>query len=492
LSEETKVYTIFDRPFGLRFVGLLQMAFGVAGLLATIGLLAATVAGSPELLGGLGYIYSLLVFAGVALPSLVIGNYVDDLRKNAVIAQLIYSLVAMSLAGLFLAVQGIRYVWNVPLFEIQLVIAIGNLAVLIFVSQAFIILYLILNWDKAVPPAGAEVVRDRGEAKRIELGLFPSPLAPTLVGSDGTTELTDEDSQRILDVRKIVTVEGMAILCSNCNGATPLTKVQDNRLQCDYCSVTLGISNVFVPCENHPEFLAATTCAVCGNHFCRKCLTAQEPPIDERWKGSTIFMCRTCFEGRYRPAVTTTSFVIPIDELFSTAGSRFSSVGKIYRRFLGAYASAMKHLWRLPLQLLASFGKGGRGGSSDNCAGALIMIIILIIAIPLIAGLLLLIGAIIIIPVLFYAGLIAVTIEAVKVISRTDFQSIDSVRIQSIIKKKTPKVKQSTLRPVTRSWEDDFFAQSREKRVREREEERRKRLSKKHRAQSFWGGGAGN
>lgn len=486
MPEGNKVYTIFDRPFGLRFIGLLEMSFGAVGLLSTIGLLAALFTGNPDMLDGLGYIYALLIFVGVVLPNLIIGNYVDDLRKNAVIAQIIYSIVAMGLSGFFLAVRGIGYFWTVPLFETELVLAIGNLAAMIFGGQVFIILYLIFNWDKAVPPDGVRVVRDRGKAKRIKKGLFLSPLAPTLIGPDGTTELTDEDSQRILDVRKVVTVEGMAILCSNCNGATPLTKIKDNRLKCDYCDVTLGISNVFVPCENHPEFLAATTCAVCGNHFCRKCLTAQEPPIDDRWKGSTIFLCRTCFEGRYRPAVTTTSFVIPIDQLFSTAGARFGSVAKIYRRFLGAYGGAMKHLWRLPFELLRGFGK--RSGGSDNCAGALIMMIILIIAIPLIAGLLLLLGAIIIIPLLFYAGLVVVTIEAIKVISRTDFQSIDSVRIQSVIKKKTPKVKQSTLRPVTRSWEQDFKSRSIAVQ-RKREIERRERMSRKHKDESLFGGG---
>jgi len=148
----------------------------------------------------------------------------------------------------------------------------------------------------------------------------------------------------------------------------------------------------------------------------------------------------------------------------------------------------MKHLWRLPLQLIASFGKGSRG--NDNCVGALIMMIIIIIAIPLIAGLLLLIGAIVIIPLLFYAGLVVVTLEAIKVISRTDFQSIDSVRIQSVIKKKTPKVKESTLRPVTRSWEQDFKSRSLAVQ-RKREIERRERLSSRNQDQSFVGG-AGN
>jgi len=522
LSEEKKVITIFDRPFGLRFIGLLQMAFGFLGLLATAGLLVATFAGIPELTGGQGYLYSLFVFGGVAIPCLVIGNYVDDLRKNAAIAQVIYSLVAMGLTALFLAVQGIHYTWRVPLFGDYLYLEISNLAVLIFFSQAFIILYLILNWHRVIPGEGIEVIRDRTDATLARRGLVPSPLAPALLADDGT-ELSDEETERIMNVRKVVTGEGIAILCSNCNGATPLSKSKDNKLVCDFCGVTLGVGNVFVPCENHHEYLAATTCAVCGHHFCRKCLTAQEPPIDNRWQGSTIFMCKTCFEGRYRPAVTTTSFVIPIDKLFATAGSRFATVGRIYRRFLGAYGKILKAIFLWPFELLKGFNKrddrdrrrgsgsggdwgsgcgggggcssgggGGGGGDCDPCLGAILIIVIIIIAIPIITGLLLLVGAIILIPLLFYAGLIVVTLEAVKVIRKTDFQSLDNVRIQSVIEKKQPKVKQSTMRPYTRTWEEDFFAKSiRERELeRRREEEQRQRQQRTH-SDSFWGGGRG-
>ncbi|MGY5878679.1 MAG: FYVE zinc finger domain-containing protein [Candidatus Thorarchaeota archaeon] len=511
MSEENDAYTIFDRPYGLRFIGLLQMAFGLFGLLATAGIVGAILIGGPEILDGMGYIYSILIFAGVALPCLLIGNYMDDLRKQAVIAQIVYSLIAMGLTGFFIAVRGLYYVWTVPLFETEILVQIGNLAAMILLSQSFIILYLIFNWNKVVPPDGVEVIRDRGEAKLAEAGLYPSPLSPSLLDVDGTTELTDEDSQRIMDVRKIRTDEGMAVLCSNCNGATPLTKAKDNKLKCDYCGVTLGISNVFVPCENHPEYLAATTCAVCGDHFCRKCLTAQEPPIDDRWKGSMIFLCKTCFEGRYKPAVTTTSFVIPIDQLFSTAGARFSTVGRIYRRFLGAYGKVLKYLFLLPLEILSSFGKrdddkkrrgrggsagfdcgsgGGGGGDADGCASIIIIVVIIIIAIPIITGVLMLAAAIVIVPLLFYAGLIAVTVEAVKVIRKTDFQSIDSVRIQSLIEKKQPKVKESSLRPATRTWEDDTFRRSVENRRLERmsEEEHRRRRGEKTHSDSLWGG----
>ena len=511
MSEENDAYTIFDRPYGLRFIGLLQMAFGLFGLLATAGIVGAILIGGPEILDGMGYIYSILIFAGVALPCLLIGNYMDDLRKQAVIAQIVYSFIAMGLTGFFIAVRGLYYVWTVPLFETEILVQIGNLAAMILLSQSFIILYLIFNWSKVVPPDGVEVIRDRGEAKLAEAGLYPSPLSPSLLDVDGTTELTDEDTRRIMDVRKIRTDEGMAVLCSNCNGATPLTKAKDNKLKCDYCGVTLGISNVFVPCENHPEYLAATTCAVCGDHFCRKCLTAQEPPIDDRWKGSMIFLCKTCFEGRYKPAVTTTSFVIPIDQLFSTAGARFSTVGRIYRRFLGAYGKVLKYLFLLPLEILSSFGKrddgkkrrgrggsagfdcgsgGGGGGDADGCASIIIIVVIIIIAIPIITGVLMLAAAIVIVPLLFYAGLIAVTVEAVKVIRKTDFQSIDSVRIQSLIEKKQPKVKESSLRPVTRTWEDDTFRRSVENRRLERmsEEEHRRRRGEKVHSDSLWGG----
>ena len=493
------------------------MAFGFLGLLATLGLLVATIAGVEALIGGLGYIYALLVFAGVAVPCLVIGNYVDDLRKNAAIAQVGYSLIAMVLTAFFLVIRGTGYVWRVPLFGEVLFLEIGNLAVLIFLSQAFIILYLILNWHRVVPGEGVEVIRDRTDATLVKKGLVPSPLAPALLADDGT-ELSDDESERVLRVRKVATDEGIAILCSNCNGATPLSKAKDNKLVCDFCGVTLGVGNVFVPCDNHPEYLAATTCAVCGHHFCRKCLTAQEPPIDERWQGSTIFMCKTCFEGRYRPAVTTTSFVIPIDKLFATAGSRFGTVARIYRRFLGAYGKVLKTIFIGPFQWLASLGKsddgdrrrrsgggwggdfgggcgggggGGGGGDCDGCLGIILIIVIIIIAIPIITGILMLIGAIILIPLLFYAGLIAVTLEAVKVIRKTDFQSLDSVRIQSVIEKKQPKVKQSKMRPYTRTWEEDYFAKSRRQREIERRQEEDRRRRQRRQSDSFWGGGRG-
>ena len=141
-------------------------------------------------------------------------------------------------------------------------------------------------------------------------------------------------------------------------------------------------------------------------------------------------------------------------------------------------------------------GKSGGGGGNDNCVGALLIIIIMIIAIPILAGVLLLAGAIIIIPLLFYAGLIAVTVEAVKVIRKTDFQSIDSARIQSIVEKKKPKVKESRLRPATRSWEEEhtqrpLYQRSllelkrQEELHRMQEEERRRR--QQSRSQSYWG-----
>jgi hypothetical protein len=495
LSEENKVYTIFDRPKGIRFIGLLQMAYGILGLLATFGLIAASIAGSPELQGGTGYVYAILVFVGVAIPCLIIGNYVDDLRRNAVIAQIVYSLAAMALAGFFLYIRGLQYMWTVPLFDYSVAIAIGNLSAFIVLTQAFVVLYLVLSWHKVVPPTGANVIRNRGEARKYEQGLVPLPLTPAVLSPDGVTSLSEEESKHILDVRKEFTEEGMAVLCSNCGGAIPLSKAKNNQIHCDFCGVTLGIGSVFVPCENHPEFLAATTCAVCGEHFCRKCLTAQEPPVDERWAGSTIFLCKKCFEGRYRPAVTTTSLVIPIEELFSTAEARFSTVGRIYRRFLGAYGHAMKYLWRIPLQLLASLGRSGGRGNNDNCAGALIMVVIIIIAIPILAGILLLLGAIIIIPVLFYAGLLAVTSEAIKIIRKTDFQSIDTVRIKSIIEKKDQvKQKESKLRPATRTWQNDYSRIPSEKRRqimeehRRRDEERRRYIEQSRRsAQSFWG-----
>ncbi|MHA2004487.1 MAG: hypothetical protein ACW960_10310 [Candidatus Thorarchaeota archaeon] len=489
MPEENKVYTILDRPWGLRMIGVTQMAFGIFGLLATIGLLFATFIGA---FASIGYVYGLVLFGGVAAPCLIIGNYVDDLRRGAVIAQIAYSILAVGLSSFLIYVRGLSYNWTVPFLEFSFEVAIGNVAAFIAVSQTLIVFYLVIRWQAVAPPPGATVERDRSRAKLIEAGLMPTPLEPALLAPDGTTVLTPEEEQQILDIRKVVTEEGMAILCSNCNGATPLTKVEDNNtVPCDYCGVVLGVSSVFVPCQNHEEYLAATTCNVCGDHFCRQCLTVQEPPVDEKWQGSAVYLCKKCFEGRYRPAVTTASLVIPIDQLFSTAGGRFSRVGQMYSNFLGAYAHGMKHLWRIPLELLASIGKSG-GGGNDNVAGILVLIVIIIIAIPILAAILMLLGAIIIIPILFYAGLIAVTVEAAKIVSGTDFESVDNARVKSIHAHRKPKVKESRLRPSVRVWDDEFRRASIEqKRIKERyaEERRQRREKQRQMHESFWGSG---
>jgi hypothetical protein len=470
-------------------IGVTQMTFGIFGLFASIGIFIATILGT---LGSIGYVFAMLLFGGVAFPCLAIGNSVDDLRRWAVVAQILYSVIAIGLCSYFLYVQGISYYWGFPIFGFpDFGIAIGNIAAFIVASQTLIVLYLLVRWNDVVPPPGIAVERNKARARLLEAGLMPSPLEPSLLAPDGATSLSPEDQQKILDVTKVVTGEGMAILCSNCNGATPLTNVGDNNtVYCMYCGVVLGVSSVFVPCQNHQDVLAATTCNVCGNHFCRQCLTVQEPPIDERWQGSAVYLCRKCFEGRYRPAVTTASLVIPIDQLFSTAGGRFSKVGGMYRSFLGAYANGMKHLWRLPLELLASLGKSG-GSGNDNCAGALIMIVIIIIAIPILAGILMILGAIIIIPILFYAGLIAVTVEAAKIISGTDFVSVDNARVKSIHAHRKPKVVESRLRPSVRVWDDEFRQASIDhQRIKQRHEEeireRERRRQEQQRTASFW------
>jgi hypothetical protein len=82
MSENGKPTTILDRPFGLRIIGLTQMAFGVFGLLAAVGVLVASIGAAP-VFATVGPLYALLIFVGVALPCLIIGNYVDDLRRNA-------------------------------------------------------------------------------------------------------------------------------------------------------------------------------------------------------------------------------------------------------------------------------------------------------------------------------------------------------------------------------------------------------------------------
>ena len=475
------------------------MAFGVFGLLAAVGILVASF-GAASAFASVGSLYALVIFVGVALPCLIIGNYVDDLRRNAVIAQALYSIIAVGLTTYFLLNWGVAYTWTVPWFELSFNIQIGNIAVFVLATQAAFLFYMLIYWDRIAPPSGTVVVRDRRRARLIEEGLMAVPLTPSLIGSDGSA-LSQDEAQRVLDVRKVATTEGMAILCSNCDGATPLTKMKDdNTVDCEYCGVTLAVSSVFVPCQDHPEYLAATNCAVCGEHFCRRCLTAQDPPIDSRWKGSTVYLCKNCFEGRYRPAVTTTSLVLPIEDLFGQAGGRFSKVGGMYRRFLGAYGSAMAKVFRASLQIFSAFGRSGGGvgsgggsscggggggsggGGGDECCGAILVIIIIIIAIPILVGLVMLLGAIVIVPVLFYAGLIGVTIEAIRIIRKTDFVSLEQAREKGLLEGRKVEVEKTPLRNESRPWMDD-------RRVREIEtqyERARDREREEVPADSFW------
>ena len=187
------------------------------------------------------------------------------------------------------------------------------------------------------------------------------------------------------------------------------------------------------------------------------CLTAQEPPVDPRWEDSTVFLCRKCFEGRYRPAVTTSSLVIPIHELFGKAGGRFSRLGHLYGKFLRAYGGIMKYAIAFSLRMWASMsrGRGGRRGG-DNAASAFLIMLLIIIAIPIAVGAALLIAGIVIIPLLFYIGLVGVAIEAVKIIRRTDFVSLQDAREKGIQIGKPVKKKESKLRHTTRSWDDTY------------------------------------
>ena len=429
-----KPYTIFDRPRGLRFIGLAQMLFGFLGLLATAGILYAWNQGIPDLVG-VGHLYAIAVFTGVAIPCLIIGNYVDDLRRWAVMAQFVYSVASTAVCLVYLYQIGLHHTWEVHFFEAVIIANIGFLAATIAAIESIFAAYLIVRRNKVLPPPGVPVERDRRRAAIIRRTTVPTPLTPHLLAPDGKHELTPEEERRVLKVRKATTTEGMAILCSNCDGAIPISEIEDdNTVKCGYCGVRLAVGGVFVPCENHKEYVAATTCSVCGGHYCRRCLTAQAPPVDPRWQGSTIFLCQKCFEGRYRPAVTTTSLVIPIGQLFHKAGGRFSKVGRVYRRFLGMYARVMRYVLEFAVRMAAAMAKSGGKGSSDDNAGAVILVIIIIIvAIPVAVFLLMLAGAIVIIPILFYAGLVGVAIEAVRMIRRTDFITLDEARQRGVV-----------------------------------------------------------
>ncbi len=151
--------TIFERPHGLRVIGITQMSFGLLGTFASLGLFAAWLNESPSI-PPLAPMYALVILVCVGIPCLVIGNYVDDLRRNAVIAQLLYSLAAIALAGYFLVHWGLQYQWSVPLFGLVTEVAIGLVAALILLTQVLFVLYLVVRWKHVVPAKGVRVERE--------------------------------------------------------------------------------------------------------------------------------------------------------------------------------------------------------------------------------------------------------------------------------------------------------------------------------------------
>jgi hypothetical protein len=144
--------------------------------------------------------------------------------------------------------------------------------------------------------------------------------------------------------------------------------------------------------------------------------------------------------------------VIPIHQLFSKAGSRFSRVGSIYGRFLRSYFRIMGYSIEIAGRALAAMSSSSHG--NDNAGAVIIGIIIAVVAIPVLTGIALLLGAIVIVPILFYAGLVGVTIEAVRIIRRTDFLSLDQAREKAVVRREPAKKKESELRGASRPWQD--------------------------------------
>jgi hypothetical protein len=93
-----------------------------------------------------------------------------------------------------------------------------------------------------------------------------------------------------------------------------------------------------------------------------------------------------------------------------------------------------------------------------------------------------LLGAVVIVPILFYAGLIGVTIEAIRIIRKTDFVSLEQAREKGLLEGRKVEVEKTPVRNESRPWMDD-------QRVRETErqyERVRARERKEVPADSFW------
>ena len=339
-----------------------------------------------------------------------------------------FSLLAAGLSLFEIYYFGYDYVLVVSISSHLIHVNLGYISDIVGALNILILLYILIRWKHIVPKKGVVyhyVPRYRKEKK-------VNAIEAKIVHIDPSLQLGQKETQK---------GDTLAILCPVCLGATPVPQdVESNTVKCQYCGTEIALSGVYTPCKNHPDRLAVAQCAVCGNYFCQECLTAQEPPADPKWKSEVVFLCKDCFHGRFMPAVTAAAITNPTFNVLEASKERMKHTLSLIGHFIGSYFSKMKGVivWGFRIA-----GEISRGGDFEGGLYILLLILAIVIGIPIAISLLMLAGAIVILPILFYAGMIGVAINAIRIVRGTDFVSIEEVRRKKIMdaKKKGEKIK---------------------------------------------------
>ncbi len=395
-------------PHGVTLISVIEFIWGFLGILS--GLIIFHF--SPESVR----VWGIIILLAAGVPSLIISQGLKLMKRAAFILLVPYSLIAAVLSAYEIYFYGYNYVIVVDVAANQIHVNLGYISVMVGVANVFIFLYIILKWKSIVPKKGVTyhyVPRYRREKK-------VDAISAKVVHVDPSLKLGEKETSP----------DTLAILCPICLGATPVPEdTESNVVKCKYCGAEIALSGVYTPCKNHPDRLAVAKCSVCGNYFCQECLTAQEPPADPRWTGEMVFLCNDCFHGRYVPAVTAAAIANPSFEVLKATKNRMISSLSLIKNFIYGYFGKMKRVILWGLRLAAELA---RGSDSDGLILIVLGIVAIIVGIPIAISLVTFAATLVILPILFYAGMIGVAINAIRIVRGTDFVSIEDMRLKKI------------------------------------------------------------
>jgi len=119
--------------------------------------------------------------------------------------------------------------------------------------------------------------------------------------------------------------------------------------------------------------------------------------------------------------------------VLSKTKERISDSLSLVKDFMLGYFGKMKRFIYWGLRAAAEIA---RGGDSDEALIILLVIIAIVVGIPIALSLIFIAAVAVIVPILFYAGMIGVSIHAIRTLRGTDFVSLEDIRRKKIEERK--------------------------------------------------------